>query len=84
MAHLVNPHPMTMRVKQGFRLPADRLTLLATTASTLSSVPSSIRVALIDSNWRRAIEEEFAALIANNTWDLVPHSVGSNVFVTGK
>jgi hypothetical protein len=84
MAHSVNPHPMTMRVKQGFRLPADRLTLSATTASTLSSVPSSIRVALIDSNWCRAIEEEFAALIANNTWDLVLHPVGSNVFVTGK
>jgi hypothetical protein len=47
-------------------------------------MPSSIRVALIDSNWRRAIEEEFAALIVNNTWDLVPHPVGSNVFVTGK
>jgi hypothetical protein len=29
------------------------------------------------------MEEEFAALIANNTWDLVPHPVGSNV-VTSK
>jgi hypothetical protein len=29
------------------------------------------------------MQEEFAALIANNTWDLVPHPVGSNV-VTSK
>jgi hypothetical protein len=29
------------------------------------------------------MEEEYAALIANNTWDLVPRPVGSNV-VTSK
>jgi hypothetical protein len=46
-------------------------------------VPSSVRAALIDPNWHRAMEEEFTALIANNTWDLVPRPVGSNV-VTGK
>jgi uncharacterized membrane protein len=74
---------MTTWAKRGFRLLADRLTLSATSASTLSSVPSSIRAALIDPNWCRAMEEEFAALIANNSWDLVPRPVGSNV-VTGK
>jgi hypothetical protein len=74
---------MTTRAKRGFRLLADRLTLSATLTSTLSPVPSSIRATLVDPNWRRAMEEEFAALIANNTWDLVPHPVGSNV-VTGK
>jgi hypothetical protein len=64
-------------------LPADRLTLSATSASTLSPVPSSVRAALVDPNWRRAMEEEFAALITNNTWDLVPRPIGSNV-ITGK
>jgi hypothetical protein len=49
----------------------------------LSPVLSSVRAALVDPNWRRAMEEEFVALIANNTWDLVPRLVGSNV-VTGK
>jgi hypothetical protein len=57
-------------------LPTDRLTLSATTASTLSPVLSSV---LVDPNWCRAMEEEFATLIANNTWDLVPRPAGSNV-----
>jgi hypothetical protein len=78
----VNPHPMTTRVKRGFRLLTDRLTLSATTVSTLSPVPSSVRAALIDPNWRHSMKKEFDALIANNTWDLVS-PVGSNV-VTGK
>jgi hypothetical protein len=74
---------MTTQAKRGFRLSADRLTLSATSASTLSPVPSSACVALVDPNWRRAMEEEYVALIANNTWDLVPRPVGSNA-VTGK
>jgi hypothetical protein len=79
----VNPHPMTTRVKRGFRFSADRLTLSATSAPTLSLVTSSIHSALTNLNWHHNMEEEFAALIANNTWDLVPHPVGSNV-ITGK
>jgi hypothetical protein len=35
--------------------------------STLLSVPSSVRASLVDPIWRRTMEEEFAALIANNT-----------------
>jgi hypothetical protein len=38
-----------------------------------------VGVAQGDPNWRRAMEEEFAALIANNTYDLVPRPIGSNV-----
>jgi hypothetical protein len=67
MAPLVNPHPMTTWVKQGLRLPTDRLTLLATSMSTLSPVPSSIIAALVDLNWSHTMEEEFATLITNNT-----------------
>jgi hypothetical protein len=51
--------------------------------ATLSPVPSSVRATLINLNWHHAMEEEFAALIANDTWDLVPHPVDSSV-VTGK
>jgi hypothetical protein len=74
---------MTTWTKWGFWLPADRLTLSATSASALSPVPSSIRVALIDLNWCCTMEEEFATLITNTMWDLVPRPVGSNV-ITGK
>jgi hypothetical protein len=68
-----------MWAKQAFRLLVDRLTLSATLASTLSLVPSSIRATLVDPNWRCTMEAEFAALITNNTWDLIPRPVGSNV-----
>jgi histone deacetylase 1/2 len=48
----------------------------------LSPIPTSAREALADLNWRRAMEE-YRALLANQTWDLVPHLSGCNV-VTGK
>jgi hypothetical protein len=53
---------MTTRAKWGFRLPTDRLTLSVTSALTLSPVPSSVRAALVDPNWRHTMEEEFAAM----------------------
>jgi hypothetical protein len=49
----------------------------------LSPIPTSVREALADPNWRRAMEEEYGALLANQTWDLVPRQSGCNV-VTGK
>jgi hypothetical protein len=64
-------------------LPADKLTLSATSSSLLSPVPTSVRAALTDPSWRHAMEEEYYALITNNTWELVPRLVGSNV-ITGK
>jgi hypothetical protein len=67
----VNPLSMTMWANRGFRLPPDRLTLSATSAPTLSLVPSFVYATLVDPNWRRAMEEEFAASITNNTLDLV-------------
>jgi hypothetical protein len=56
---------------------------LATLSSPLSPVPTSVHATLTDPSWRYVMEEEYDALITNNTWDLVPRPVGSNV-VTGK
>jgi hypothetical protein len=83
MAPQVNPHPMTTRAKRGFWLPVDKLTLSGTPSSPLSLVPISVRATLADPSWRRAMEEEYDALITNNTWDLVPRPVCFNI-VTGK
>jgi hypothetical protein len=33
----------------------------------LSPIPKSVREALADPNWRRAMEEEYKALLANRT-----------------
>jgi hypothetical protein len=74
---------MTTRAKRTFRMPTDKLTLSATSSSPLSPMPTSIRVVLIDLSWHRAMEDEYDALIFNNTWDLVPRLVSSNVN-TGK
>jgi hypothetical protein len=74
---------MTTRVKWAFRLLADKLTLSATSSSPLSLMPTSVCATLIDLSWRRAMEDEYDALIFNNTWDLVPRPISSNV-ITGK
>jgi hypothetical protein len=80
VTHPENPHRMVTRVKYGFRVLPDRLILPATTTSpTPSPIPSSVRAAHADPNWRAAMEDEYGALMSNGTWDLVPRPQGSNV-----
>jgi hypothetical protein len=76
-------HPMVTRHTVSILCPIDRLILAVdTTAIPLdtSSVPSSVRVALVDPHWRRAMEE-YVALLANHTWDLVPRPPGTTVVI---
>lgn len=75
-----NAHSMRTRGKAGIAQPVDRLNLHAVPVSPL---PRSVRDALSDPNWRSAMQAEFDALIANDTWSLVPRPPGVNV-VTGK
>jgi hypothetical protein len=74
-------HPMVTRHAAGTLPPR----VLAATPgdSQVSPVPSTVRTALLDPHWCRAMEEEYVALVANQTWDLVPRPPGTNV-VTGK
>ena len=55
----------------------------ALTTLAPSPIPSSVRTALADPNWRAAMEDEYGALMSNGTWELVSRPRHSNV-VTGK
>ncbi|WVZ85685.1 hypothetical protein U9M48_032580, partial [Paspalum notatum var. saurae] len=56
---------------------------LSATHTSASPIPSNYRSALSDPNWRAAMTDEYRALMANDTWRLVPRPPGVNV-VTGK
>jgi transposase InsO family protein len=62
-------HPMVTRHAAGTLPP--RALATTTEDSQVSPVPSSVRTTLLDPHWRRAMEE-YVALVANQTWDLVP------------
>jgi hypothetical protein len=41
--------------------------------------PQSLQEALGDPNWKKAMEEEYATLLKNGTWHLVPSKSGMNL-----
>ena len=70
-------HPMVT-----WRMVSQAATLSATEGEPrVSPIPSSVRDALTDPHWRRAMEEEYVALLANQTCDLVPRPSGGNVVI---
>jgi hypothetical protein len=74
--------PVTQRATVVFCL-VDRLFLAADTTTTpldAYTVLSFVRTALADPHWRRAMEE-YAALLAHHTWDLVSCPPGTNVVI---
>jgi hypothetical protein len=77
---VANAHPMRTRGKTGMAQPVDRLNLHAV---SMSPLPRSVHDALSDPNWRSAMQAEYDALLANDTWSLVARPPGVNV-VTGK
>lgn len=49
------------------------------TNNSISSLPRNPLVALKKTDWKRAMTDEFRALIDNNTWDLVPRTHHMNI-----
>ena len=41
--------------------------------------PANVSLALTDPNWKKAMNNEYQALICNHTWDLVPNSNATRV-----
>jgi len=57
---------MTTRSKSGIVLPRVNPTLLLT-----HTEPKTVKQALADLQWKKAMQEEYAALQKNHTWTLV-------------
>ncbi|KAL9234053.1 hypothetical protein vseg_008969 [Gypsophila vaccaria] len=68
---------MTTRAKHGIFKPKPIFDLSATT--TPSPIPKSPIAALHDPHWNHAMKDEYAALIKNRTWVLVPRPPNVNV-----
>jgi hypothetical protein len=77
---VTNVHSMRTHGKANFAQPVDHLNLHVV---PMSPLPHSVRDALSDPNWRSAMQAEYDALLANDTWSLVPQPPGVNL-VTGK
>jgi histone deacetylase 1/2 len=45
----------------------------------VSTEPSNLQVALQDPKWKNAMDEEYHALMKNQTWHLVPPRHGTNI-----
>lgn len=64
-----NTHPMVTRSKSG------ALRTKPPFAGSVSTIlePTNVQQALRSAEWRRAMFQEFEALVRNNTWELVPY-----------
>ena len=73
-------HPMVTRSKAGIYKPK-LFNVLKHPLIVFSALaePLSIKQALCDPNWKKAMDAEFQALKNNDTWDLVPYQSKYNV-----
>ncbi|KAJ0511512.1 putative RNA-directed DNA polymerase [Helianthus annuus] len=72
-------HPMQTRSQSGIFKPRVLFSLHTETISSMSPLPKSHLSALNDPNWKKPVLDEYEALLANNTWELVPRPAGAPV-----
>ena len=65
---IMNAHQMTTRSKNGIRKPKFKV-LTAIVNSSLE--PKFVKEALSISHWKQTMDEEYVALMRNQTWSLV-------------
>ncbi|KAI3693812.1 hypothetical protein L1987_76764 [Smallanthus sonchifolius] len=75
----MSSHPMQTRSQSGIFKPRQPLNLNTTTSPSISLLPKSHLTALTDPNWKYAMKNEYEALLANNTWELVPRPADAPV-----
>ena len=73
-----SPRVIVTRSKHNIHKPLQKLNLSAELQSN-TLPPTTVTQALKDPKWRRAMSEEFDALIRNGTWELVPHHPTQNL-----
>ena len=63
---------MQTRAKNNIRKPIQKLNLHIQLSKPLDLEPTTPTQALKDPKWRKAMSEEYDALVRNGTWELVP------------
>ena len=74
--HPINAHPMITWAKSGIWKPKQFLSL---DTSLVGLKPTSFKQASTDPNWKKSMTEEYTALIANDTWELLPSQSRQNL-----
>ncbi|XP_021991646.1 uncharacterized mitochondrial protein AtMg00820-like [Helianthus annuus] len=70
---------MTTRLKAGITKPKHPINLHTSTSPTISPIPKSHLTALTDPHWQEAMNDEYRALMENNTWELVPRPHNAHI-----
>ena len=70
---------MRTKAKDNIYKPIQKLNLHTQLSKFFDLEPTTSTQALKDPKWRRAMSEEYDALIRNGTWELVPSDPSHNV-----
>ncbi|KAF9664609.1 hypothetical protein SADUNF_Sadunf16G0036200 [Salix dunnii] len=71
-------HPMITRSKNNIYKPIQKHSYHIQLSPSAPIEPTSVTQALKDPNWRLPMQEEYTALLKNETWSLVPSTTASN------